>query len=109
MTITAPVTAPAPAQRSTGLAKLSLVTALTPMVWGTTYLVTTQFLPPGRPLLDAVIRALPAGPLGLAVTRALPKGVWWWRAAGLGAPHIGGVFALLFVPAYPLPGAVAGD
>src|SRR5262245_40876619 len=95
------------ATRSTRLAKLTLVTALTPMVWGSTYLVTTQFLPPGRPLLDAVIRALPAGLLVLAATRTLPRGHWWWRAAVLGALNIGVFFALLFVAAYRLPGGVA--
>ena len=38
-----------------------LVTAITPAVWGTTYAVTTEFLPPGRPLLAGLLRALPAG------------------------------------------------
>ncbi|WP_459581136.1 hypothetical protein [Dickeya oryzae] len=32
-----------------------------PCVWGTTYFVTTQFLPADKPLLAALIRALPAG------------------------------------------------
>ncbi|MFB4277948.1 EamA family transporter [Nonomuraea sp. MTCD27] len=84
-----------------------LVTALTPAIWGTTYLVTTELLPPGRPLLAAVIRALPAGLLLVAITRRLPKGVWWWRALVLGALNIGVFFALLFVGAYRLPGGVA--
>ncbi|MEQ4723626.1 EamA family transporter [Nonomuraea sp. B19D2] len=84
-----------------------LLTALTPAIWGTTYLVTTELLPPGRPLLAAVIRALPAGLLLVAVTRSLPKGVWWWRALVLGALNIGVFFALLFVGAYRLPGGVA--
>jgi probable blue pigment (indigoidine) exporter len=108
-TLTAPGGAPAAGllTRNTRLTKLTLVTALTPMVWGSTYLVTTQFLPPGRPLLDAVIRALPAGLLVLAATRTLPKGHWWWRAAVLGALNIGVFFALLFVAAYRLPGGVA--
>ncbi len=84
-----------------------LVTAAVPSVWGSTYLVTTEFLPPGRPLLAATIRALPAG-LGLvAITRRLPKGDWWWRATLLGALNIGVFFALLFVAAYRLPGGVA--
>lgn len=83
------------------------LTAFTPLVWGTTYLVTTELLPPGRPLLDAAVRALPAGLLVLAVTRTLPQGAWWWRAFVLGALNIGGFFALLFVSAYRLPGGVA--
>jgi probable blue pigment (indigoidine) exporter len=83
------------------------LTAFTPLVWGTTYLVTTELLPPGRPLLDAAVRALPAGLLVLAVTRTLPHGQWWWRAFVLGALNIGGFFALLFLSAYRLPGGVA--
>ena len=84
-----------------------LVTALTPVVWGTTYAVTTEFLPPGRPLLAATLRALPAGLLLLALTRRLPRGDWWWRSAVLGALNIGVFFALLFVTAYRLPGGMA--
>jgi len=84
-----------------------LVTALTPVVWGTTYAVTTEFLPPGRPLLAATLRALPAGLLLIALTRRLPRGDWWWRSVVLGALNIGVFFALLFVSAYRLPGGMA--
>src|SRR5690606_21607312 len=35
------------------------------------------------------------------------RGIWWWRAAVLGALNIGVFFALLFVAAYRLPGGVA--
>jgi probable blue pigment (indigoidine) exporter len=86
---------------------LLLVTAITPMLWGTTYLVTTELLPPNRPLLAAVIRALPAGLLLIAITRKLPRGHWWWRSLVLGTLNIGAFFALLFVGAYRLPGGVA--
>ncbi|MGW6917040.1 EamA family transporter [Kitasatospora sp. NPDC054939] len=85
-----------------------LVTALAPAIWGSTYLVTTELLPPGRPLLAGVVRALPAGLLLIAVTRRLPQGSWWWRSLVLGALNIGIFFALLFVAAYRLPGGVAG-
>lgn len=84
-----------------------LVTALAPAIWGTTYLVTTELLPPDRPLLAAVVRALPAGLLLVALTRRLPQGIWWWRALVLGALNIGAFFALLFIAAYRLPGGVA--
>ncbi|GAB3158085.1 EamA family transporter [Micromonospora sonneratiae] len=84
-----------------------LVTALAPGIWGTTYLVTTELLPPDRPLLAAVVRALPAGLALVALTRRLPQGVWWWRALVLGVLNIGAFFALLFVAAYRLPGGVA--
>ncbi|MEU9077054.1 EamA family transporter [Kitasatospora sp. NPDC048538] len=84
-----------------------LLTALAPAIWGSTYLVTTELLPPDRPLLAGVIRALPAGLLLIAVTRRLPKGSWWWRSLVLGALNIGAFFALLFIAAYRLPGGVA--
>jgi probable blue pigment (indigoidine) exporter len=83
------------------------VTALAPAIWGTTYLVTTEFLPPGRPLLAGAVRALPAGLALVLVTRRLPHGDWWWRALLLGTLNIGAFFALLFVAAYRLPGGVA--
>ncbi|MGF1430195.1 EamA family transporter [Kitasatospora sp. LaBMicrA B282] len=87
--------------------RLLLSTAAAPAVWGTTYYVTTQYLPPDRPLLAATARALPAGLLLTALTRQLPRGSWWWRAAVLGALNMGACFPLLFVAAYRLPGGVA--
>ncbi len=68
---------------------LILVTALAPMIWGTTYYVTTELLPPDRPLFASLVRALPAGLLLVAVTRRLPTGDWWWRALVLGTLNIG--------------------
>ena len=90
-----------------GLAFDSALTALAPAVWGSTYVVTTELLPPDRPLLAAVLRALPAGLVLLAIGRVLPSGVWWWRASVLGVLNIGAFFYLLFVAAYHLPGGVA--
>ncbi|WP_433004787.1 EamA family transporter [Kribbella sp. CA-294648] len=86
---------------------LILTTAIAPALWGTTYLVATELLPPQRPLLAAFIRALPAGLLLVALTRQLPQGIWWWRALVLGALNIGAFNALLFIGAYRLPGGVA--
>jgi probable blue pigment (indigoidine) exporter len=86
---------------------MQAATALAPAIWGTTYLTTTQLLPAGRPLLAAVLRALPAGLVLIAISRRLPDGIWWWRAFVLGALNIGAFFALLFVAAYRLPGGVA--
>ncbi|OIV38104.1 ABC transporter permease [Mangrovactinospora gilvigrisea] len=84
-----------------------LPTALAPAAWGTTYLVTSQWLPPDRPLLSGVLRALPAGLIALALARRLPQGVWWWRSLVLGTLNIGAFFVLLFVAAYRLPGGLA--
>lgn len=89
-----------------GTSKDVLMTALAPAIWGTTYLVTT-ILPPERPLLASVLRALPAGLVLLAATRRLPTGHWWWRSALLGMLNVGAFFPLLFFAAYRLPGGVA--
>ncbi|MEV0680751.1 EamA family transporter [Actinosynnema sp. NPDC050436] len=84
-----------------------LVTALGPAIWGTTYYVTTEYLPPDRPLLASLLRSLPAGLLLVAVVRRLPTGDWWWRSLVLGALNIGAFLPLLFLAAYRLPGGVA--
>ncbi|WP_405644296.1 EamA family transporter [Streptomyces sp. NBC_00019] len=84
-----------------------LLTALAPVSWGTTYAVTTEFLPADRPLFTGLVRALPAGLLLLGVARVLPKGAWWWKATVLGALNIGAFFPLLFLSAYRLPGGMA--
>ena len=82
------------------------VAALTPLVFGTTYLLTSQFLPPGRPLLAALMRSLPTG-LVLIIGSRLPRGRWVGRFFVLSILYASGVFPLLFVAAYRLPGGVA--
>ncbi|MHA7194423.1 EamA family transporter [Paenarthrobacter nitroguajacolicus] len=84
-----------------------MITAFAPIVWGSTYLITTQFLPADRPLLAATIRALPAGLVLMLATRTVLRGSWWFKAAALGALNIGLFFFLLFFTAYELPGGVA--
>jgi len=84
-----------------------VLTALAPASWGTTYVVTTELLPAGHPLFAGLMRALPAGLVGLALTRVLPRGDWWWKAAVLGVLNIGAFFPLLFLAAERLPGGVA--
>ncbi|MFI6366690.1 EamA family transporter [Nocardia sp. NPDC050630] len=95
------------AARDSSAGTLALA-ALAPIAWGSTYAVTTEFLPPDRPLFTALMRALPAGLALLAITRVLPRGVWVGRAAALGVLNIGAFFPLLFLAAYRLPGGVAG-
>ena len=84
-----------------------LATALAPLIWGSTYLVTTEFLPPNRPFTAALIRVLPAGLLLLAWTRRLPRRGEWGFVALLGFLNIGFFQAMLFVAAYRLPGGLA--
>lgn len=83
------------------------VTALAPAIWGSTYLVTTELLPPDRPLLATTVRALPAGLVLLPFTRRRPTRTWLWRTLVLGTLNIGAFNFLLFVAAYRLPGGVA--
>lgn len=87
--------------------RLVAMTALAPMAWGTTYAVTTELLPPGRPLLAATLRALPAGLALVVITRHRPPAGWWGKLFVLGTLNIGAFFALLFVAADLLPGGVA--
>ena len=82
-------------------------TALTPIVWGTTYAITTAWLPVNHPMTAGMLRALPAGLILLGITRVLPQGTWWWRSAILGTLNIGVFFGLLFIAAEALPGGVA--
>lgn len=94
---------------ATGTARIGLtaLTALVPMIWGTTYIVTTHLLPEGHPLFAAMMRSLPAGLLALLLTRRLPSGSWWWKSLVLGTLNMGAFFPLLFVAAQRLPGGVA--
>lgn len=98
-------TAPTTAQDPGGA--LVLATCLPPVLWGTTYVVTTLFLPADHALWSGVLRALPAGLLLLALSRRLPRGDWWWKALVLGVLNIGAFFPLLFLAAYALPGGIA--
>lgn len=106
---TAPVVPPTapPSPTVSGRIGTTIATAVAPATWGTTYLVTSELLPPGHPMFAALTRSLPMGLLALAVTRRLPTGDWWWKAMVLGALNIGLFFSLLFVTAERLPGGVA--
>ncbi len=104
-----PSPAPIAATQPTGtrLAGLTAITAVVPMIWGTTYIVTTHMLPEGHPLFAAMMRSLPAGLLALLLARRLPSGSWWWKSLVLGTLNMGAFFPLLFVAAQRLPGGVA--
>ena len=90
----------------TGAWRWILLTAIAPIAWGSTYVVTRAVLP-AEPLWGAVIRALPAGVLLLLLSRRRPHGAWWWRSALLGMLNTGGFFALVYAVAQRLPSGVA--
>ncbi len=108
MTTTTPAQAPqgAPAETPNRVGWTAL-TAIVPMVWGTTYIVTTHMLPEGHPLFAAMMRSLPAGLIALLIARQLPRGSWWWKSLVLGTLNMGAFFPLLFLAAQELPGGVA--
>lgn len=78
-----------------------------PVLWGVSWVGITEFMPAGRPLYAACLRALPTGLALLLLVRRLPTGRWWMRATVLGALNFGIFYALLTVAAYRVPGGVA--
>lgn len=85
----------------------TLLTAIAPLIWGSTYIVTTQWLPPDRPFTAALLRCLPAGAALVWYGKRMPAPGQWGRMGILAALNIGFFQALLFIAAYRLPGGVA--
>jgi probable blue pigment (indigoidine) exporter len=104
VTVESAVAPTASANRHTG--GRGYLAALTPIIFGTTYLLTTEFLPPGRPLLAALMRSLPTG-LVLIIGSPIPPRRWMARFFVLSVLYASGLFPLLFLAAYRLPGGVA--
>jgi len=65
------------------------ITALAPVIWGSTYIVATEILPAGRPFTAAAVRALPAGLLLVLFAGRMLARHLWWRVAVLAALNIG--------------------
>jgi probable blue pigment (indigoidine) exporter len=84
-----------------------LITGMAPVIWGSTYLITTEMLPQGYPLTTSMLRALPAGILLLLLVQQLPDRHWLGRIFLLGALNFSVFWWLLFIAAYRLPGGVA--
>ncbi|SHH28923.1 probable blue pigment (indigoidine) exporter [Jatrophihabitans endophyticus] len=89
--------------------RVTAVTAVAPISWGSTYVVTRHLLPMDAPLWGATLRALPAGLLLLALCRRLPQESWWWRSFVLGAINFAAFFVLVYVAAQLLPSSVAAS
>lgn len=85
------------------------ITAVAPIAWGATYVVTRHLLPADSPLWGAALRALPAGLLLWALARRRPRGAWWWRAPVLGLLNFGAFFVLVYLAAQMLPSSIAAS
>ncbi|MBL0473200.1 DMT family transporter [Aeromonas veronii] len=84
-----------------------LIALLAPLLWGSTYAVVSLYLTDYSPYWVAVWRALPAGLLLLLLHPRMPP-LPWGKQFLLAFCNITAFFALLFVAAFRLPGAVAG-
>lgn len=89
------------------LALLILVTAIAPTLWGTTYIITTELLPPDRPFIAACLRLLPAGIILVIISRHLPHRSEWLHIFILAVLNFAIFHVLLFTAAYRLPGGLA--
>lgn len=83
------------------------LTALAPLIWGSSYIVTTQFLPNLDPITVSLLRALPAGLVLLVLARQWPSLAWLPKLFILGALNFAIFWSLLFFAAYRLPGGIA--
>lgn len=86
---------------------LTLITAIAPTLWGTTYFITTELLPDDRPFIAACLRLLPAGIILVLISRHLPKRSEWLRIFILAILNFAIFHVLLFTAAYRLPGGLA--
>lgn len=84
-----------------------LIALLAPLLWGSTYAVVSLYLTDYSPYWVAVWRALPAGLLLLLLHPHMPP-LPWGKQFLLAFCNIAAFFALLFLAAFRLPGAVAG-
>ncbi len=89
--------------------RLVAITAVAPVAWGATYVVTRHLLPADAPLWGAALRALPAGLLLWALARRRPRGDWWWKAPVLGLLNFGAFFVLVYIAAQLLPSSIAAS
>lgn len=87
--------------------KDTLLTSLAPVIWGSTYLVTTELLPQDYPITVSMLRALPAGLILLLIVRQFPSRDWLAKIMILGTLNFSLFWICLFIAAYRLPGGVA--
>ena len=83
------------------------LTMLAPIIWGSTYLVASEWIPDGDPITIAMLRALPAGLLILIILRQWPAKQQYLQIGVLGLLNFTIFWTCLFISAYRLPGGVA--
>ncbi|WP_052404650.1 DMT family transporter [Vibrio diazotrophicus] len=86
---------------------ITLLTAIAPIILGTTYFLTTEFLPPNQPFLNAAIRCLPAGIVLLSLFGRKVDRNSLKRLLVLSILNISLFQSMLFISAYHLPGGLA--
>ena len=84
-----------------------LITSLTPVIWGSTFLLSSEVLPQNTPLMTAAIRTLPAGFALILITQCFKPGIPWLKMLLLAFLNIAAFQSLLFVAAQRLPGGIA--
>src|SRR5690606_39280804 len=87
--------------------QLLLSAALPPMLWGTTYWLTTEVLWTDRPLTTALIRLLVPGLLLVAALRYWPRPAQWKPLLLISLPSMALTHACLFYAASRLAGPLA--
>lgn len=87
--------------------RIALLSALGPILWGTTYSVFTETLPTTHPFFVGALRALPGGLILLALNPRFPPVQVMMRYAVLAFFNMGLFFALLFFAAARMPGGLA--
>src|SRR5690606_19540054 len=85
----------------------SLVTAIAPIAWGSTYFVAHEYIPPNHPLLGAMLRALPGGLILFALRPGRPRGAWGLTSLVLGTLNVGAFMVLIYIAAQSLPSSLA--
>jgi probable blue pigment (indigoidine) exporter len=83
------------------------ITAIAPIVWGSTYMITKLYLPPNIPMISSIIRCLPIGIIMLIWNRKLPSYNLIWKVIIVSLLNISLFQFLLFYSAYRLQGGTA--
>lgn len=86
---------------------LILITSIASILWGTTYLVATEYLPPSKPFTAGFFRIFPAGILLLLWCREFPKKKDWGKILMLSILNFSVFQVLLFISTDRLSGGLA--